>query len=75
MVVSLGFGIMLPVMRIDRGDRNHPRFIMAFITLGPSVYSILSSVSALVKTGVPMNILLGIISFLFLLAFLTWVVT
>ena len=64
-VGSLGFCIMLPVTRIDLDDRTFPCFIMAFITLGPSAYSILSDVLALVRTDVPMNILLGIISSFF----------
>ena len=68
-VVCLGLGIMLPVMRIDPGDGTIRRFIMAFITPGPSTYSILSSVWALIKTGALMDILLGIIIFLFSVVF------
>lgn len=68
-VVCLGFGIMLPAMRIDPGDRTIRRFIMAFVIGGPSTYSILSSVWALIKTGAVMDILLGIIIFLFSVVF------
>ena len=68
-VVCLGFGLLLPVIRIDPGDGTIRRFIMAFITPGPSTYSILSSVWALIKTGAAMDILLGIIIFLFSVVF------
>ena len=68
-VVCLGLGIILPVMRIDPGDGTVRRFIMAFIMPGPSTYSILSSVWALIKTGTVMDILLGIIIFLFSVVF------
>lgn len=67
--VCLGFGIMLPAMRIDPGDGTIRRFIMAFVIEGPSTYSILSSVWALIKTGAAMDILLGIIIFLFSVVF------
>ena len=68
-VVCLGLGIVMPVMRIDPGDGTIRRFIMAFIMGGPSTYSILSSVWALIKTGAVMDILLGIIIFLFSVVF------
>ena len=58
-VVCLGLGIMLPVIRIDANDGTIRGFIMAFITPGPSSYSVLSSVWALIKKGVVMDILLG----------------
>jgi uncharacterized paraquat-inducible protein A len=67
--VCLGFGIMLPAMRIDPGDGTIRRFIMAFVIGGPSSHSILSSVWALIKTGAAMDILLGIIIFLFSIVF------
>ena len=68
-VVCLGLGIVLPVIRIDPGDGTIRRFIMAFIMGGPSTYSILSSVWALIKTGAVMDILLGIIIFSLLSCF------
>ena len=68
-VVCLGSGIMLPVMRIDANDGTIRGFIMAFITPGPSSYSILSSVWALLKKGIVMDILLGVIIFLFSVVF------
>ena len=68
-VVCLGFGLMLPAIRIDPGDGTIRRFIMAFITPGPSTYSILSSVWALIKKGAAMDILLGFIIFLFSVVF------
>ena len=64
-VVCLGFGIMLPVMRIDANDGTIKGFIMAFITPGPSSYSILSSIWALIKNATVMDIFLGVIIFLF----------
>ena len=69
--VCLGFGVMLPVMHIDAGGGAIRNFIMAFITYGPSSYSILSSVWTLIKTGAAMDILLGIIIFLFSVIFPT----
>ena len=60
---------MLPVMRIDANDGTIRGFIIAFITPGPSSYSILSSVWALIKKGVVMDILLGGIIFLFSVVF------
>ena len=68
-VVCLGFGIIMPAMRIDPGDGTLQRFITAFLTPGPSTYSIVSSVWALIKTGATMDILLGIIIFLFSVVF------
>ena len=68
-VICLGLGIMLPVMRIDANDGTIRGFIMAFITPGPSSYSILSSVWALIKKGIVMDILLGGIIFLFSVVF------
>ncbi len=68
-VVCLGLGIMLPVMRIDANDGTIRGFIMAFITPGPSSYSILSSVWALIKKGIVMDILLGGIIFLYSVVF------
>ena len=58
-VVCLGFGIVLPVMRIDANDGTIKGFIMAFITPGPSSYSILSSIWALIRNATVMDILLG----------------
>lgn len=68
-VVCFGLGIMLPVMRIDANDGTIKGFIMAFITPGPSSYSILSSVWTLIKEGAVMDILLGSIIFLFSVVF------
>ena len=68
-VVCLGLGIMLPVMRIDANNGTIRGFFMAFITPGPSSYSILSSVWALIKRGIVMDILLGGIIFLFSVVF------
>lgn len=64
-VICLGFGLMMPAMRIDAEGGGIKRFIMAFITSGPSTYSILSSVWALIKNTDVMDILLGVIIFLF----------
>ena len=63
-VVCLGLGIMLPVMRIDANGGGIKGFIMAFITPGPSSYSILSSVWTLIKNGVVLDILLASIIFI-----------
>ncbi len=68
-VVCLGLGIMLPVMRIDANGGGIKGFIMAFITPGPSSYSILSSVWALIKNGVVLDILLASIIFIFSVVF------
>ena len=68
-VVCLGFGIMMPVMRIDANDGTIKGFIMAFITPGPSSYSILSSIWALIRNATVMDILLGIIIFIFSVVF------
>ena len=56
---------MMPAMRIDAEGGTIKGFIMAFITPGPSSYSILSSISTLVKTDTFMDILLGVTVFLF----------
>lgn len=64
-VVCLGFGLMMPAMRIDAEGGGIKGFIMAFITPGPSSYSILSSIWALIKNAAVMDILLGITVFLF----------
>ena len=68
-VVCLGLGIMLPVMRIDANGGGIKGFIMAFITPGPSSYSILSSVWTLIKNGVVLDILLASIIFIFSVVF------
>ena len=68
-VVCLGFGIMLPVMRIDANDGTIKGFIMAFITPGPSSYSILSSIWTLIKTAAVMDIVLGVIILVFSVMF------
>jgi len=68
-VVCLALGIMLPVMRINVDDGTIRGFIMAFITPGPSSYSILSSVWVLLSKGVVMDILLACIIFLFSVVF------
>lgn len=67
--MCLGLGIVLPVMRIDANDGTIRGFIMVFITPGPSSYSILSSVWALIRKGVVLDILLGGIIFLFSVVF------
>ncbi len=68
-VVCLGFGLMMPAMRIDAEGGGIKGFIMAFITPGPSSYSILSSVWTLLSKGVVMDILLAGIIFLFSVVF------
>lgn len=68
-VVCLGFGIMLPVMRIDANDGTIRGFIMAFITPGPSSYSILSSIWTLIRNATVMDIALGAIIFVFSVVF------
>ena len=63
--VCLFLGITLPTMRIDPGDGTLRRFILGFFTTGPSTYSVISSIWALIKEGVAMDIFLGTIIFLF----------
>ena len=60
---------MLPAMRIDANDGTIKGFIMAFITPGPSSYSILSSIWALIRNATVMDVLLGVIIFLFSVVF------
>ena len=60
----LAIGVILLVMRIDPGGGTLRNFIMAFVTSGPSSYSILSSVWALIKKGAAIDLLLGVIIFL-----------
>ena len=47
-VVCLGFGLMMPAMCIDAEGGTIKGFIMAIITPGPSSYSILSRIMALI---------------------------
>ena len=67
--VCLGLGVVLPVMRIDSGGGAIRNFIMAFVTPGPSSYSILSSVWTLIKKGPVLDLFLGVIVFLFSVVF------
>ena len=67
--VCLGLGVVLPVMRIDPEGGAIRNFIMAFVTPGPSSYSILSSVWTLIRKGPAIDLLLGVIIFLFSVVF------